>query len=160
MNEERRVSREGIHIDRDLADALAIEEELDSNIIESDYLFPDPRRRRTPAVIYAVLTVVVAVVIDPVVALIPAGLAIWHALAAWPLKMQPEAALGQAAQAVPFSVGHASAALGFVGLRARPQWSVVLYSAAEPPDQRALVVVNALTGEVVGEPFVEELDPL
>ncbi len=154
----RRVTRDGIHIDRDIADAVAIEEELDSNVV-GPYLFPDPGRRRTPAAIYAVLAVLVAIVIDPVVTVLPAVLAAWHLLAAWPLEIQPEGALGSAAAAVPFSVGHASAAVTFHGVRAMPRWSVVLYSAAEPPDKRALVVVDAVTGETVGEPYIEDLAP-
>jgi hypothetical protein len=34
---------------------------------------------------------------------------------------------------------------------------VVLYSANEPPDRRALVVVDAVTGEVAEEPYVEDV---
>jgi len=32
---------------------------------------------------------------------------------------------------------------------------VVLYSAAEPPDQRALVVVDAVSGDLTEEPYLE-----
>jgi hypothetical protein len=46
----------------------------------------------------------------------------------------------------------------FRGIRSRPQWSVVLYSAEEPPDQRALVVVDAVSGEVADEPYVEDVE--
>jgi hypothetical protein len=35
---------------------------------------------------------------------------------------------------------------------------VILYSASEPPDQRALVVVDAVSGEVAEEPYVEEVE--
>ena len=158
-NEERRVTREGIHIARDVADSVAIEEELDSNLV-GPYQFPDPQRRRVPALVYAVLAVVVAIVIDPVPALLPAALAIWHLFSAWRLRLEPEDALTAAAAAVPFSVGHASAAVTFHGLRARPRWSVILYSAAEPPDRRALVVVDAVTGDTVGEAYVEDIVPV
>jgi len=34
---------------------------------------------------------------------------------------------------------------------------VILYDAANPPAQRALMVIDAVTGEMVGEPYVEEL---
>lgn len=159
MTDEKRVDRQGIHIDRELADALAIEEELDSNVV-GEFIFPDPSRRRIPAVIYAVLAVLVAVVVDPVPALLPAGLALWHFLSGWRLRLSPEEALIRAAPQVPFSVGHASAAVTFHGLRARPRWSVVLYSAADPPDRRALVVVDATTGETVGEPYTENVPPI
>lgn len=158
-DDERRVTREGIHIDREVADAVAIEEELDSNLV-GPYLFPDPRRRRVPAAIYAVVTVVVAFVIGPLPALLPATLALWHTLAAWPLTIDPEGALGAAATAVPFSIGHASAAVTFHGLRARPRWSVIVYSASEPPDKRALVVVDALRGQTIGDAYVEDIAPV
>jgi len=158
-HDERKVTREGIHIDREVADAVAIEDELDSNLV-GPYVFPDPSRRRVPAAIYAVLSVVVAVVIHPIPALLPAALAIWHLLAAWPLTIDPEGALSAAAKAVPFSIGHASAAVTFHGLRARPRWSVILYSASEPPDQRALVVVDALSGQTIGDTYVEDVPPV
>jgi hypothetical protein len=34
----------------------------------------------------------------------------------------------------------------------------VLYSASEPPDQRALVVVDAVSGDVAEEPYVEPVE--
>lgn len=155
MTDERRVSREGIHIDREVADAVSIEAELDANIV-APYRFPDPRRRRTPAVVYTVLAVVSALLFEPWSALLPLGLAGWHLGAAWPLVVDQERALEAAAAQVDFAVGHASAAVSFHGLRGRPRWSVILYSAADPPDRRALVTVDAVTGEPVGDPFVED----
>lgn len=156
MSDERRVTREGIHIDRDTAEAVAIEEELDSNVV-GPYRFPDPNRRRVPALIYAVLAVLVAIVIDPLPALLPLSLAAWHLLSAWPLRVEQEGALTQAAPAVDFAVGHASAAVAFHGPRARPRWSVILYSATEPPDRRALVTIDGVTGEQVSTPYTERL---
>lgn len=153
---ERRVSREGIHIDREVADAVAIEEELDSNLV-GPYRFPVPRRRRIPAYIYLVTAALVGVVIDPVVAVLPLTLAVWHWLAAWPLEVEQEAALAKAATAVDFAIGHASAAVAFTGLRARPQWAVIVYSAAEPPDRRALVTIDGVDGRILGDPYLESI---
>ncbi|HJS72352.1 MAG TPA: hypothetical protein VJ858_06450, partial [Acidimicrobiia bacterium] len=62
--------------------------------------------------------------------------------------------------AVDFPIGHSSASVRFHGWRSRPRWSVMLYSAAEPPDQRALVVVDAVNGAIVETPYVEEIAPL
>jgi hypothetical protein len=67
-------------------------------------------------------------------------------------------AMTVAGAAVDFPIGHASAAVRFHGWRSRPRWSVVLYSASEPPDQRALVVVDAVSGDVVEEPYVEDVE--
>ncbi|CAN5758561.1 hypothetical protein BH23ACT5_BH23ACT5_21000 [soil metagenome] len=156
VNDERRVTREGIHIDREVADAVAIEEELDSNVV-GPYRFPSPMRRRTPALIYTLCAAAVAIVIDPPPALILAPLAVWHLMGAWPLQVDQEQALATAAKAVQFSIGHASAAVTFHGVRARPRWSVILYSAVDPPDKRALVRVDAVSGHLSGEPFVETL---
>jgi hypothetical protein len=37
---------------------------------------------------------------------------------------------------------------------------VVLYSATDPPDERALVVVDAVSGEIVELPYVERIEPV
>lgn len=156
MTGERRVDRDGIHIDRDVADAVAIEEELDANIV-GPYRFPDPGRRRIPAFVYGAFAVLVGILFGPLTALIPLALSGWHLAGAWPLRVPQEEALSLAARQVDFGVGHASAAVTFHGFRARPRWSVIVYSAAEPPDRRALVRVDAVDGSMVEEPYVESL---
>jgi hypothetical protein len=65
-----------------------------------------------------------------------------------------------AARAVDFPIGHSSASVRFHGWRSRPRWSVMLYSATEPPDQRALVVVDAVDGSIVETPYVETIRPV
>jgi hypothetical protein len=85
-------------------------------------------------------------------------LAIWQFVSAWPLAVDEHEAMTVAGAAVDFTIGHASAAVRFHGWRSRPRWSVVLYSASEPPDQRALVVVDAVSGDVVEEPYVEDIE--
>jgi hypothetical protein len=157
--ETPRVDRSGIHIERDLAESLAIEEELDSNVV-GPYRFPSPMRRRISGCVFVVAAVIAMLVIDggwlPAIGLF--GLAAWNFASAWPLSVDEAQALSLAGAAVPFPVGHASAAVTFRGLRSRPQWSVVLYSAEEPPDQRALVVVDAVSGDLADEPYVEDVD--
>lgn len=152
------VDREGIHIERDLADAVSIEEELDANVV-GPYRFPEPKRRRIAGWVFVVGAALAAVLIDggwiPAIGFL--ALAAWQFLASWPLDIHEEQALAIAGTAIGFPVGHASAAVTFKGWRSRPRWSVVLYSAAEPPDQRALVVVDAVSGDVVEEPYVEEV---
>ena len=154
--EPKRVDREGIFIERDLADAVAIEEELDSNVV-GPYRFPSPMRRRIAGWVFVVAAVLALVLIDggwiPAVGFV--ALAVWQFAASWPLNIDEHQALSIAGSAVDFPVGHASAAVTFKGIRSVPRWSVVLYSAAEPPDQRALVVVDAVTGAVAEEPYVE-----
>lgn len=69
---------------------------------------------------------------------------------AWPLRLDETSALAASAAAVGFPVGHAAAQLAWRGLRSRPTWRVLLYSADEPPSQRGLVEVDAVAGDVLG----------
>ncbi len=159
MSEQQpRVDRSGIHIESDLADSLVIEEELDSNIV-GPHRFPAPTRRRVSGWIFVAFAAITLLSIDggwiPAIGFVV--LAIWQFAAAWPLNIDEHKALEIAAAAVSFPVGHASAAVTFRGIRSRPRWSVVLYSAEEPPDQRGLVVVNAVSGEVDEDPYVENV---
>lgn len=156
--DEPRIDRSGIHIDKELAESLAIEEELDSNLV-GPYRFPSPTRRRIAGWLFVGAAVITMVVIDggwlPAIGLV--ALAAWNFSSAWPLSVDETQALSVAGSVVGFPVGHASAAVTFQGVRSRPQWSVILYSAEEPPDQRALVVVDAVSGQVAAEPYVEQV---
>ena len=157
-DDDRRIDREGIHIERDLTDQIAIEEELDANV-EGEYRFPAPSRRRISAWVYLVAGAIAWMTIDNgwLVAAGFAVLASWQFLSSWPLAVDEREAMTKAAAAVDFPIGHSSASVRFHGWRSRPRWSVVLYSASEPPDQRALIVVDAVSGEVVETPYVEEI---
>ncbi|MGH8997785.1 MAG: hypothetical protein ACRDY7_00140 [Acidimicrobiia bacterium] len=73
-----------------------------------------------------------------------------HWLTAWPHGLDETAALSASAAAVGFPVGHASAQLAWRGLRSRPTWRVLLYSADEPPSVRGLVELDAVDGEILG----------
>ena len=161
MSDESRIDREGIHIDRDLADSIAIEEELDSNV-EGEYRFPSPERRRLSGYVFVALALISVLGIEGgwPVAVAFALLAVWQFLSSWPLNVDEHAALSIAGGEVEFAIGHASASIRFHGWRSRPRWSVVLYAAAEPPDHRALVVIDAVSGEVVEPPYVESVEPV
>lgn len=156
----RRADREGIHIDRNVADAVAIETDLDSNVVRP-YQIPSPRRRRTAAWVYLGAGALSLAMIESgwVVAAGLTLLALWHLLSAWPLAVDEGRAVTVAGAAAGFPVGHASATVRFRGWRLRPRWAVVLYSAADPPDQRALILVDAITGEVAEDPYVENIEP-
>ena len=60
-----------------------------------------------------------------------------------------------AVRQVGFAVGHASAQLGWRGLRSRPTWRILLYSNEEPPARRGLVLVDGVKGDVLSH-FVED----
>ena len=76
--------------------------------------------------------------------------AAYHFAAAWPLELDETGALAASAAAAGFPVGHASAQLAWRGLRSRPVWRVLLYSADEPPSKRGLVELDAVDGEILG----------
>ena len=156
-----KVDREGIHIDRDLADEIAIEDELDANVV-GPFLFPSPERRRSAGWVFVVAGVIAGLTIVGgwLVAVGFGLLAVWQFLSTWPLNIDENTALTVAGGAVDFPVGHASAAVRFHGWRSRPRWAVVLYSASEPPDQRGLVVLDAVNGDVVETPYVETIAPV
>ena len=65
------------------------------------------------------------------------------------MTVDEKEALVAAQGAVGFAVGHASAQQVWRGLRSRPTWRVLCYSAEEPPKQRGLVLVDAVDGRVL-----------
>ena len=156
---------DGIRIPEEVARAEGVPDDLDSSVL-GPYRFPSPLRRRRAAFVYLVGAFLAALGalagLAPGLWAIAAGflvVAFLHDRAAWPLLIEQEEALTTAATMVPFAVGHASAALGFVGLRSRPVWNVILYSAQDPPDRRALVRLDATTGGQVDNTYVEDLAP-
>ena len=159
--ENPKVDRSGIHIERDLADRIAIEKELDSNL-EGEYRFPSPRRRRIAGWVYLAAALACGLSF-------PGGwyvafglllLAAWHFASAWPLNIDEHDAMTTAAAAMDFPIGHASASVRFTGWRSRPMWSVVMYAATDPPDRRGLAVVDAVDGTIVAPPYVEPISPV
>jgi hypothetical protein len=77
--------------------------------------------------------------------------AAYHFATAWPLVVDQTEALLIASRTVGFAVGHASAQLAWRGLRSRPAWRILLYSADDPPTMRGLVELDAVDGHVLGE---------
>ncbi|MEA2844516.1 MAG: hypothetical protein QOJ69_2187 [Actinomycetota bacterium] len=143
--------------------------ELDVTAYVGMYTFPDIRRRRWPGYIYlAVATgcfvlwalarggdsvlVNSGFLLTAVALLVIGG---YHLVAAWPLAVRDSDALVAAVRQVGFAVGHASAQLGWRGLRSRPTWRILLYSNEEPPARRGLVLVDAVDGDVLSH-FVED----
>jgi hypothetical protein len=69
--------------------------------------------------------------------------------AGWDLEVDERDALVAASAAVGFPVGHASAQMGWRGLRSRPTWRILVYSADDPPSRRGFVLVDGIDGEVL-----------
>jgi hypothetical protein len=140
------------------------------------YVFPDNDRRRIPAVLYALVglgSIAVwalagddAVLVNGGVLAAGIGLLVFAAYswqAGFHLAVDERDALVAATRAVGFPVGHASAQLGWRGLRSRPTWRILLYSAEDPPKTRGLVLVDGVDGEVLehfSEPNPEDWSAL
>jgi hypothetical protein len=152
-----------------MADELP--EDLQPSAYVGPYTFPNNNRRRIPAVIYWVLAVVCCVLWlarrgdDPVLVnngILFAGIGLglfglYSWFAGWDLDVDERQALVAATAAVGFPVGHASAQLGWRGLRSRPTWRILLFSTENPPRQRGLVLVDGIDGAVLDQ-LVEDND--
>jgi hypothetical protein len=143
-------------------------DELDAAGFVGPYLVPDNARRRIASAIYAVTgtgLVALWVAVGDRGVYVNRGyliggiafalVAAYHWQAGYRLHVKDLGALTAASRTVGFPVGHASAQLGWRGLRSRPTWRILLYSADSPPATRGLVLVDAVEGEVVAH-FVED----
>ena len=169
-------SRLGVHGRDTVASASVANEghsdelpaELDVTGYVGPYSFPNIARRRIPAAIYFVIAAASLALwaagdrdgvlvnggfLGAAVALALIGA--YHLSAAWELAVSDTEALVAAVRGVGFPVGHASAQLGWRGLRSRPTWRILLYSAENPPERRGLVLVDGVDGSVLGE-YVED----
>ena len=130
--------------------------------------FPDPGRRRIVGVMWIVVAVIAGAVVagngtDGVLvnkgleyfAIGAAAIGLYHLIAGSRLKVRETDALIVASEHVGFTVGHASAQLGFQGLRSRPTWRILLYSADNPPKKRGMVLIDGSKGTVLGD-YVED----
>jgi hypothetical protein len=153
--------------DHEIRDELP--EDLDASNFVGPYMFPNNNRRRIPAVLYGVIGLgAIGVWLasrgnDPV--LVNAGLlwggvalvlfGIYSYQAGFDLDFDERDALAAAGRTVDFPVGHASAQLGWRGLRSRPTWRILVYSSEEPPAKRGIVLVDGVKGDVL-QHFVED----
>jgi hypothetical protein len=149
-----------------------IRDELPDDLNAAEYVgayeFPDNSRRRRPAVMYLLVAIGCVVLWlarrddTPLVndgflwaAVLFGALAVLSWTSGWTMSVDEKAALVAAQGAVGFAAGHASAQQVWRGLRSRPTWRVLVYSAESPPLSRGLVLVDAVDGRVV-QHLVEE----
>jgi hypothetical protein len=153
--------------DEEIRDELP--EDLDASNFVGPYMFPNNNRRRIPAVLYMIIGLGAialwlasrgsdAVLVN--VGLLWGGVAlvlfgIYSYQAGFDLDFDERDALAAAGRTVDFPVGHASAQLGWRGLRSRPTWRILLYSSEEPPAKRGIVLVDGVKGDVL-QHFVED----
>ena len=127
-----------------------------------EYSFPDNSRRRIPGFIYlgagfavaglALIRGVEGPFLNPGLVAGAVLLVLFGAYSVgsgWRMRVDEQEALAAAGSAVGFVVGHASAQQVWRGIRSRPTWRVLCYSSENPPRQRGLVLVDAVSGSVV-----------
>lgn len=144
-------------------------EDLNASEFVGPYVFPNNNRRRIPGYLYIGLGMACiaawaltgqgeGVLVNG--GFVGAGILLillggYHLVAGWDLVVDERDALVAATREVGFAVGHASAQLGWRGVRSRPTWKILLYSADEPPKTRGLVLVDGVDGEIVDH-FTED----
>ena len=146
----------------------ALPEDLNLDEYVGVTTFPDPGRRRVVGAMWLVVGAIAGLIVsangtDGVLVnngllyfAIGAGLiGLYHLVAGTRLRVRETDALMVASKHVGFPVGHASAQLGFQGLRSRPTWRILLYSADNPPKKRGMVLVDGSNGTVLGD-YVED----
>ncbi len=133
-------------------------EDLDVTAYVGPSVFPNITRRRIPAALYALAALGCVggwIATDNrgllAAAVILAMISAYHFVTAWNVRIDETEALLVATRTVGFPVGHASAQLAWRGLRSRPAWRILLYSADEPPTMRGLVELDAVDGHVLGD---------
>lgn len=139
--------------------------DLDVTGYVGPYTFPNINRRRVPGFLYLAIGVVFValwaanaraehVLVN--IGFLGGGLflalvGLYHVGAAWNLAIDDSEALVSAVRRIGFPVGHASAQLGWRGLRSRPTWRILLYSAEDPPQRRGMVMVDGVDAEVLAQ---------
>lgn len=153
------MSNDPLSNDDDVRDELP--HDLDVAGHAGPYDFPDNSRRRRPAALYAVVALICVVLwlterdssalvnngfLGAAILLGLVGL--FSFSSGWRMRVDEKEALVAAQGAVGFPVGHASAQQVWRGIRSRPTWRVLVYSAEDPPRRRGLVLVDAINGAV------------
>lgn len=143
---------------RAAGNADSLPADLDVTQYVGVYQFPDIRRRRIAGSMLVAAALACAWAWQAsdnggllAATVLFAVLGAYHFAAAWPLAISQTDALAVASATVGFPVGHSSARVMFRGVRSKPVWQVLLYSADEPPTVRGLVELDAVSGRVLGE---------
>ena len=154
-------------VDAEVTDALP--DDLDVSGFVGPYVFPNNNRRRVPGYLYLAMaagcvalwaakrgdaaSVVNEGLLWAAAALVAAGA--YCLLSGFDLAVDEQDGLVIATRTVGFPVGHASAQMGWRGLRSRPTWRILCYSSENPPERRALLLIDGVDGEVI-DWFVED----
>ena len=149
----------------------ALPEDIDATAPRLEYTIPNNSRRRLSGAVYVFCGIVFAAVWlvvrgsgSPFVnaGFLACGISLLalgthHIWTGVDLQIDDKEALVRASDMVGFSVGHASAQLGWRGWLSKPTWKVLLYSNEPQPAKRALVRLDGISGSMVD--MLEEDNP-
>ena len=158
---------DGIEIDKDVAEETLLPDDLNSLAVGS-YVVPDPRKRsQYPFFVFAVLviTYLTSLVIDFVTFtptfIILLFVVIMLFLIDNKFRIQQQEVIEKITDSIEHSIGYYSIALTFLfSIRniLTPVWTVIVYSHENPPQFKTIVEINALSGEIVTEPYTENIN--
>lgn len=158
---------DGIEIDKDVAEETLLPDDLNSLAVGS-YVVPDPRKRsQYPFFVFAVLviTYLTSLVIDFVTFtptfIILLFVVILLFLIDNKFRIQQQEVIEKITDSIEHSIGYYSIALTFLfSIRniLTPVWTVIVYSHENPPQFKTIVEINALSGEIVTEPYTENIN--
>lgn len=158
---------DGIEIDKEVAEETLLPDDLNSLAVGS-YVVPDPRKRsQYPFFVFAVLviTYLTSLVIDFVTFtptfIILLSVVILLFLIDNKFRIQQQEVIEKITDSIEHSIGYYSIALTFLfSIRniLTPVWTVIVYSHENPPQFKTIVEINALSGEIVTEPYTENIN--
>ena len=158
---------DGIEIDKNIAEETLLPEDLNSLAVGS-YVVPDPRKRKQyPFVVLGVvlLSFITSLIIDFVsfvpVIIILSIIAFLLFLVNNKFKIQQQEVIERITNNIDHSIGYYSIALTFQFTFKNiltPVWTVIVYSHENPPLNKTIIEINAFSGEVITEPYTENLN--
>ena len=158
---------DGIEIGKEVAEETLLPDDLNSLAVGS-YVVPDPRKRsQYPFFVFAVLviTYLTSLVIDFVTFtptfIILLSVVILLFLIDNKFRIQQQEVIEKITDSIEHSIGYYSIALTFLfSIRniLTPVWTVIVYSHENPPQFKTIVEINALSGEIVTEPYTENIN--
>ena len=158
---------DGIEIDKDIAEETLLPDDLNSLAVGS-YVVPDPRKRKQYP--YVVLGVVLLIFITSLiinfvffipVIIILSIIALLLFLVDNKFKIQQQEVIERITNNIDHSIGYYSIALTFQFTFKNiltPVWTVIVYSHENPPLNKTIIEINAFSGEVITEPYTENLN--
>jgi hypothetical protein len=158
---------DGIEIDKDIAEETLLPDDLNSLAVGS-YVVPDPRKRKQyPFVVLGVvlLSFITSLIIEfvsfvPVIVILSI-IALLLFVVNNKFQIQQQEVIEKITNNIDHSIGYYSIALTFQFTFKNiltPVWTVIVYSHENPPINKTIIEINAISGKVITEPYTENLN--